>query len=234
MRDNEVMKNTYYTHLERQLDFGRGLKRVASGKTVRGFQEGGKLYCEKTFAPVFEAWNTRELFVWSDQHFFHNNICRYADRPFDSVFRMNEVMVQNAQQTLQDDSVVLWGGDVSFGTPAQTKEVLRSIPGKHFLVVGNHDVDRPEKLKTLQSVFLGITDCLTFEMGHRKVFVSHYPLLKSDLSLQNIQVHGHTHQHLLEGLFVNMSVEHLDYKPVLLHDLITQQLPFIGGDQTTL
>ena len=224
------MKHTYYTHLERELDFGRGLKRVASGKTVRGFKEAQALYQETAFAPVLEAWEKRTLFVWSDQHFFHNNICRYADRPFDNVFRMNEVMMHNAHEVLTENSVVLWGGDVSFGTPAQTKEVLRSIPGKHFLIAGNHDVDRPEKLKTLQSVFLGITDCLTFAMGHRKVFVSHYPLLQSDLSSQSIQVHGHTHQHLLEGFFVNMSVEHLDYKPVLLHDLITQQLPFVGGE----
>lgn len=228
MGENSSMRDTYYKHLRKQIDFGRGLKRVASEKTVLGLQQGQGLFSASAFQEVFDAWDRRRLFVWSDHHLFHRNICQYAGRPFDSLFRMHEVFLENAQNTLSIDDVVLWGGDVSFGVGEQTQEIMKQIPGKHFLILGNHDVDRKEKLNNISSLFLGVTDCLTLRFGHYNLWLSHYPILKEDVPDQTICVHGHTHQHAILGPFANMCVEHTNYTPFLLHELVKQHHSYIG------
>ena len=221
---HDRLRQVYHAWLQTvRTEFGRtGM--VAGAKTQAGFHQAHKLM-QTNLQPwndFTDAWiNTPErVWVWSDHHIYHKNICRYAGRPFDSVHRMNEVMLQNAQH-LTDDDFVLFGGDVSFGSTQETKEWLRQIKGRKFLIAGNHDIDRGEKLQVLGKLgFDGVADCFVLEHGDQLLWITHYPLQAKDIPTRAINVHGHIHQHLIDGPFANMCVEHLNYAPRLLKDLV--------------
>ena len=55
--------------------------------------------------------------VWftSDTHFWHDNIIRFCNRPFESVVEMNEELIRRWNETVPADGVVFHLGDFSFG-----------------------------------------------------------------------------------------------------------------------
>lgn len=79
------------------------------------------------------------VWFWSDQHFFHQNIIGYCDRPFNSVYHMNDVMLANCLSRVQADDIVVFGGDIAMKEVDATNAMLRAIPGYKILVLGNHD-----------------------------------------------------------------------------------------------
>ena len=44
--------------------------------------------------------NGKKVFFTSDTHFFHANVIRYTNRPFDSVEAMNDEIVKNRNSTV--------------------------------------------------------------------------------------------------------------------------------------
>lgn len=47
----------------------------------------------------------------ADTHFFHKNIIRYCDRPFESITKMNNVMINNWNNTVGKNDTVYALGD---------------------------------------------------------------------------------------------------------------------------
>ena len=184
---------------------------------------------QENWAEFFHAWdNTPErVYIWSDLHVSHKNICAYAGRPFDSMYRMNEVLLQNTSHLTPDD-VLLFLGDVSFDTPENTELWLSQINCPQFLVLGNHDVDRKWKFSFNRKTFRGVTDCLHLMHGDTQALLTHYPLGKSTIPKDALNVHGHIHQNLLDGPYINVSVEHLNYGPKKLVDLLNNPTPSIA------
>jgi len=75
----------------------------------------------------------------SDTHFGHKNIIKYANRPFNDFFHMDEAIVSNWNALIGPTDVVFHLGDVALGDSSRWKDILPRLDGYKILVVGNHD-----------------------------------------------------------------------------------------------
>ena len=87
-----------------------------------------------------ELFTTNELmnvFVISDHHFYHENIIKYCNRPFNSLREMNYTMIEKWNSVVSENDTVLHLGDFSFGdnTPSLFVAATRSlyVPGSIFV-----------------------------------------------------------------------------------------------------
>jgi calcineurin-like phosphoesterase family protein len=163
------------------------------------------------------------VFAWSDQHFQHKNIIKYASRKFDgdlALENMNAHMVACYKKTVSKNDIVIFGGDVSFGSLASAKEMLKGLDGTKILVLGNHDFVRGEYRD--HDIFDYVVSAFAFKMTNgQKVWCTHVPIESSFLDGDVINLHGHTHDKVIAGgRHVNMSVECVNYTPQLLSEIL--------------
>jgi len=159
--------------------------------------------------------NNNRLFVISDTHFFHNNIIKYCNRPFENATLMNRVMIENWNNTVNKDDVVLHLGDICVGAgknrDQKTQEILSQLNGKKLFVRGNHDYD-------IECVEL--LDAVTFFWKGVRIHCTHYPDPKFQ-PFGDFHLHGHIHQNTidLKNSF-NCSVEQINYTPIRISEII--------------
>lgn len=158
-----------------------------------------------------------KIMVWSDQHFFHNNIIQYAKRPFVDIEDMHARLIAAYNAVVGPTDIVLWVGDVSFAGVIPTNELLKQCNGYNILVAGNHDFDnRTGKLRLMD--FDEIHTSILFD----NIVVTHHPW-KAALPKELWNVHGHLHNTPFSAdRHINVSVEMINYQPqpldVLLKD----------------
>lgn len=169
---------------------------------------------------------SNDAFVTADQHFGHANIGRLCGRPADHFARMEHLW----RERISADDLVVHLGDVSFRY-ADGDEMLwflASLPGRKFLVRGNHDRQRPDWY-----VRAGFTVVPELEWrdpaarGGLRVIFSHRPVMPERLALcRSLNVHGHIHNNGYPAYasadlkYANVSVEVTGYAPVRLRDVI--------------
>jgi calcineurin-like phosphoesterase family protein len=172
-----------------------------------------------TSQALHDAWHHGER-VWltADLHLGHRNVLSYCDRPFADTQDMDTALVRQLGKVGVDDWLVIVG-DVALGDHTLAFPLLRAIPGRKVLVVGNHDITRSGQCHyrdALQAdgtpVFEAIVPFLYWE-GHadQQVVVSHYPLQlpqamgdasvdrragrdETDRPLPLVNYHGHLHR----------------------------------------
>ncbi len=90
-----------------------------------------------------------KTYFTSDTHFYHHNIIKYSDRPFDDVFHMNNVIISNWNSVVSPNDTVYHLGDVFCGLRdlQKAKDLLFRLNGKIHLILGNHD-DRKFLMQT--------------------------------------------------------------------------------------
>ena len=174
-------------------------------------------------------------FIISDTHFFHENIIKYCNRPFQNVRDMNATMFNNWNKTVQKNDIVIHLGDISanlLNNHNSLKWILNNLNGKKILVKGNHDhcSDNFYYKCSFQKIFeyLEIND----------YFLCHYPCFENSKYKQEIEqkyidifkkskcskiIHGHNHNNYSnevspswdDGIFrINTSVEVQNYTPM--------------------
>ena len=113
----------------------------------------------------------------ADCHFFHEALNTAMDkRGFASVEEMNEYMIRkwNQKVGLRDEVVIL--GDLSWGKPEQTNQLLERLNGRLYLIQGNHDRFLSDKRYNAKR-FVWIKDYEEMKDSKRKVILSHYPIM---------------------------------------------------------
>ena len=75
----------------------------------------------------------------ADQHFGHDNIIRYCDRPYHSVGEMNAALVANWNALVGPADTVHVLGDVAMGRREESLPLVGSLAGRKILYPGNHD-----------------------------------------------------------------------------------------------
>jgi calcineurin-like phosphoesterase family protein len=139
------------------------------------------------------------VFFGSDHHFFHTNIIKYCERPFRDSDHMNSEMIARWNDTVSDDDVVIYVGDLTAGLGGRVDDLhllIKSLNGKKYLVRGNHDHQSDDWyvaagfFKVFNAVNLG------------GVLFVHYSLQEAisrgfDISSFGVVehvIHGHTHR----------------------------------------
>lgn len=153
------------------------------------------------------------FYVLSDTHFYHERILEFCGRPFDH----EVMMLKRWQRAVDEGDIVLHLGDLFFGGKAGferfREEITPNLPGRKYIVLGNHDKKRFDYAE------LGFTVLKPFSMPYRGYTVSfdHYPQFVNDP--KTVHVHGHIHNHPYargeteRQRNINVSVEVLDYRP---------------------
>ncbi len=163
----------------------------------------------------------------ADLHFFHGALNEKMDkRGFESTQAMNEYMLDQWNRRVGKNDEVVILGDLSWGKPKETNELLEKLQGRLYLIEGNHD--RFLKNKEFNAGrFVWIKPYEELRDNNRKVILCHYPIMCYNGQYQlgkegrprAYMLYGHVHdtfdQRLLEQyqrITSNSIIEQLDGK----------------------
>lgn len=141
--------------------------------------------------------------VWftSDLHFHHRNICKYCNRPYNSLEEMHEALITNWNSVVKENDTVFLLGDMGFCGYEKLKELLSRLNGNIILVTGNHDA--PSVVQHLlddgilfaASNLCSITITGDDECPNQQLTLCHFPMIDwYDKERGAWMVHGHQHQ----------------------------------------
>ena len=145
----------------------------------------------------FAIEDSSKVFFTSDLHAYHTNIIESCRRPFKDAEEMNEVLIENWNAVVDDDSVVFCLGDFAWGGYTKWKNFCDKLNGKIVLIVGNHD-RRNLTSKAADELFDFVTQQMYLRIEGRPVYLNHYPFLcyggiYREPKDQVWALHGHIH-----------------------------------------
>jgi calcineurin-like phosphoesterase family protein len=141
--------------------------------------------------------NVGKIWLTSDNHFFHENILKYCNRPFGSVEDMNEALVKNWNSVVGPEDHVYCLGDFCFGSVAKWNWCLEPgrLNGHIHLILGNHDPERVFREGTNIDRFDEITFQKVLIMDGWTIYLNHFPFasFSNNFDHKVIQLLGHIH-----------------------------------------
>ena len=177
------------------------------------------------------------VWVYSDPHFYHGNICRFESspgvklRPWDDAEQMTEDMIQWYNEMVDSGDRVYILGDVAF-SPGKFRDVMSRLKGRKVLIPGNHEPRRFDKIcHDLDVEVRGY-------VVKKRFIMSHIPIHTGSLSRWELNIHGHTHANNVEAGFVDYRkrsptvgtkddaryfcacVEQTNFRPILLDEIL--------------
>ena len=181
--------------------------------------------------------NDRKVWVTSDTHYSHTNICRgitnwrlpngdvpeKQTRPFETLDKMNTSIVNNINEVVGQDDVLIHFGDWSFGGFENIEELRNRIWCKEIhLIYGNHDHHLVNNRDNCQSLFTSTQWFLQLNYMGETMECMHYPIASwNGLNKGRIHLHGHCHlPNEKKILYRRMDVGmdgHLEFRPYDLH-----------------
>lgn len=171
---------------------------------------------------------TQDTWFIADTHFYHANIIKYCNRPWNKGFddkhemvvddecvrEMNDEIIRRWNAVVKRDDIVWMLGDFCFGKRENVQEVFPKLNGRINLVMGNHD---HHKVEFYQSVgFHRVYDRPV--IINKFVILSHAPLEFLNSNCPFYSVFGHIHDSDMYKTFTKNSccvcVERHNYTPV--------------------
>jgi calcineurin-like phosphoesterase family protein len=176
--------------------------------------------------------------VWliSDTHFGHEKTCTVFKRedgsplrPFSSAEEMDEFMVKAWNERVRPNDKVYHLGDVVIAK--KSLAILKRLNGDKVLIRGNHDIfklaDYTEHFRDIRGYHV-----------MNGLILSHVPVHTDSLARFGCNIHGHLHANRvmkargvdaktgeilysneIDSRYTNVSVEQIDFAPILFEDL---------------
>ena len=152
-----------------------------------------------------------DYYFTSDVHFFHKRIldfCRNTRGGCTNVQDMNEMLIHNWNSQVKANDIVYHLGDFSFGTEAQTVEVLKRLNGQKHFIMGNHDsVLQRSSCKAL------LSDLKTYKeirLRDTKICLFHFPMWEwHQCHRGSFHLFGHVHENYrtVRGKSLNVGID---------------------------
>ena len=162
---------------------------------------------------IKDIFNKDKIFFISDPHFYHNNIIKYTNRPFNNIDDMNKTIVSNWNNKVPKDGIVFLLGDVALTSkPLDLFGLLSSLNGTIHLIIGNHERDALKK-EYIRQRWTTISDILeiTVNDNAQDIIMCHYPMLTWNCSHRGSwQLFGHVHGNLNKNGEMNHNPNQLD------------------------
>ena len=172
------------------------------------------------------------IYVTSDLHLCHDREFLYRPRGFENINDMNEFIVKTWNETVKPDDMVYVLGDLVLGGDKGTAdgiEMLKSLNGKMWIILGNHDTDNriSQYIRLPHVSSVSYAEMLKYD-GYR-FFMTHYPCNTSNLEKESMKqcilnLFGHTHS---KEKFYNdipymyhVGMDAHGCKPVLIDEII--------------
>jgi calcineurin-like phosphoesterase family protein/2'-5' RNA ligase len=161
---------------------------------------------EKRRLEFFESREPR-TFISGDLHLNHGNIVEYCDRPFDSVYEMNQELVANWNDTVGPDDTVVFLGDLCFYYgDITTHDWLHALNGEIVYIRGNHD----------GAESIDYEDEYILETDRRRYYCTHRPADVPD-DWDGWVIHGHHHNNYVETYpFIDPADRRINAAPELM------------------
>ena len=131
-----------------------------------------------------------KLFLTSDSHYGHFNICKYCHRPFQSRSEMDQTLIKNWNEVVPEDGIVVHCGDFMLPHNEDIKEYnkyLNQLHGRVLLLRGNHD---RASLDWVSDKLIAVRDQAMIVVDGVKIFAQHYPCAAFN---GDYHVYGHIH-----------------------------------------
>ena len=140
-----------------------------------------------------------QIFMTSDLHFMHDREFIWGPRGFKSVYDMNEAIIARAWSVMDADDDLYILGDLMLKDDVAGIKLINQMPGRKFIVLGNHDTKNRqtlyrEKVHDLCSMLYA--NKLDYKGYH--FYLSHFPTMTGNLEHESlkqttINLFGHTH-----------------------------------------
>ena len=167
------------------------------------------------------------IYYISDLHFYHTNILKMCNRPFENIEEMNAKLIENWNKKVREGDIIYFLGDFSFkGNQSKADEILKQLKGKKYFIKGNHDkrtwLERVKENKLIEDYF----DYKEIDDNGRMVVLCHYPFHSwNGLYHGSYHLYGHVHDKTVENEEwqnnrYNVSCEVLEYEPKTLDEII--------------
>jgi len=168
---------------------------------------------------------SKDIWVTSDTHFFHENIIQYCGRPFANAELMNEALVDRWNSVVKPGDKVYHLGDVGMGAGCYQElgGLLTRLHGSKRLIVGNHD-DIPFLAKGGWFKKVALWRVFT----EWNLLMTHVPVHEASIHERivvagGVNVHGHIHTNdSPKGPYFNACVEKHDYTPIHIEDILAK------------
>lgn len=134
-----------------------------------------------------------KIFFTLDSHFYHRNVLKFENRPFDTVEEMNEGLIQAWNSVVSKNDIIYHLGDMVFGGISNWKEILPRLNGKLRLIRGNHDDSKVVKKLNQEGYFDEYHDVGCYIKHHKQcMWLSHYPM-EIGVRPRKWSISGHIH-----------------------------------------
>lgn len=152
--------------------------------------------------------------VWADLHVDHEQACKARGY---TVKEFQELISDTWIKCVTPRTTAILVGDIALFHSGLL--MLKKLPGKKILVMGNHDTERENDIRDLLEVFDDIKGL--WHPRKRKLSFSHAPQHPQHLRGRK-NVHGHIHTDIIpDERYVNVCWDHLQDGPVDLERIIT-------------
>jgi calcineurin-like phosphoesterase family protein len=155
-------------------------------------------------------------FFTADEHYGHNNIIKFCNRPFNSTHEMNKTIIANHNSRVTTKDTTYHIGD--FTTENDPEQVYRKfihhLNGSHIFVKGSHD----KWLRKTEAPYL-----IEKAFGEHYLVLCHYAMRKWPRSHYGaLNLFGHSHGKLDEIYpgQKDIGVDTHGYHPYSLDDII--------------
>ena len=146
-------------------------------------------------------------FFTADEHYGHNNIIRYCERPFENVYEMDNEIIARHNKVVGKNDVVIHAGDFTLKNKRDAKEYIKRLNGTHTFLCGSHDYWlRGTKANQI----------LEKKINNQLIVVCHYAMRTWAASHYNSwHLYGHSHGKLAPiGKQHDVGVDNNDFYPV--------------------
>ena len=155
--------------------------------------------------------NKNKLFFTADEHYWHRNVLKYENRPFQTIEDMNEALIQNFNELVPKDGTTIHAGDFCLGhlkTPEVYKSIINRLSGSHIFIMGSHD-------RWLNGV-PNIHEIVEILIDKRFLVISHYCIRSWARSHYNSwHLFGHSHGRLIPiGKSWDIGVDNNNFYPL--------------------
>ena len=179
------------------------------------------------------------VFLTSDTHFGHNNICKFTTsdgkpvRPWDNAEEMDEALVANWNAVVKPGDKVYHLGDV-----VMSKRCLPTVGrlnGDKVLIRGNHDIFD-------DALYHQYFRSLRGYHVMNGMILSHIPVHPDSLGRFGVNIHGHLHTNrvmkktfdyverdVIDTRYHCVCVEQTDFTPILFEDVV-KKIKEEGGE----
>ena len=180
----------------------------------------------------------QKVWITSDTHYNHKNICRGTSkwthasnmRNFDTLSHMNETIINNINEVVGYDDVLIHLGDWSFGGFESIAEFRNRIVCKQVsLVLGNHDHHIENNRDGIQDLFAHVTHYTRMEVKTKdtthKFVLQHFPIISwQDMAKGTFHLFGHMHlpanKKMMPGRSMDVGMDGNNLKPYELKSII--------------